>query len=217
MPPRKEPTRAQLSSRLAYSERTPAFLQKFKAKLSGHAVDDDEPQYEYDGDDRYESIDTSRPAIPVRPTSPPPTNSTPARNDRDEDEEDDDEWQDAQIVVLKEGKHLSEKEAEDIRRKEKGLGPLASSETAVPELNPSRTKTKKLREPPPTLSFSSGKSQASTNSSSLHDSALASAIKKRKRAIAADEEHEDTNLKKQKKNKRPKKEKKTLLSFGDEA
>jgi len=46
----KEPTRAQLSSRLGYNASTPAFLQKFKNKLTGVGDDEDEPSYV---DDEY--------------------------------------------------------------------------------------------------------------------------------------------------------------------
>lgn len=103
MPP-KELTRNQLSSRLQYESWTPAFLQKFKNKVQGVPdEDEDEPQYYDDG--------SGRPPIPVRPAIP----ERPEGDRGSASEDDADEL--PQVVVLKEGKHLTAKEAENERRK----------------------------------------------------------------------------------------------------
>ena len=76
--------------------------------------------YDEYGRDEYEHVNdgSGRPPIPRRPPIP----ERPADNpgSADEDEGDDDEDRDGerpQIVVLKEGKHLSEHEVENERRK----------------------------------------------------------------------------------------------------
>lgn len=82
---KKSPTRAQLSSRLAYEKKVPAFLQKLQNKINGVGNDDDDddgPQRYYDGsgydggeggydEDEFETIDdgSGRPPIPRRPRS----------------------------------------------------------------------------------------------------------------------------------------------------
>lgn len=108
----REPTRQQVSSRLAYSSSTPAFLQRLQAQVSrqtGRRVgdvdyDEDEPQVE------FESLDADRPAIPVRPRSPKPDDD--AAKDTDEEPED----ERPQVVVLKEGKHLTTAQVENEKR-----------------------------------------------------------------------------------------------------
>lgn len=100
----KEPTRHQLSSRLQYESHVPAFLQKFHNKIKGIAEDDDdEPQYYDDG--------SGRPPIPVRPAIPERPSDDPGSADEDNEDEK------PQVVVLKVGKHLTEREAENERRK----------------------------------------------------------------------------------------------------
>ena len=105
MPPR-EPTNAQLSSRLSYQAQKPAFLQKFQNKLAG-LPDDDE-----DEEDEFEYGGEGREPIPRRPRAPLP--ERPADDPGSADEDDMDEK--PQVVVLKEGKHLTGWEAENIRR-----------------------------------------------------------------------------------------------------
>lgn len=104
MPP-KEPTRHQLSSRLAYNAQTPAFLLRLQNQVAGRPTDEDEedPQY-VDGVDEFGR--ERRPAIPERPQD----------DERGSDDEDDAEEKPL-VVVLKEGKHLNEEEAENERRK----------------------------------------------------------------------------------------------------
>ena len=100
----KEPTRQQLSSRLRYQSHVPAFLQKFQNKVQGITdEDEDEPQYYDDG--------SGRPPIPVRPAIPERPDNDPGSADEDEADER------PQVVVLKEGKHLTEREAENEMRK----------------------------------------------------------------------------------------------------
>jgi hypothetical protein len=100
----KEPTRHQLSSRLHYQAHVPAFLQKFHGRVNGiTSEDDDEPQYYDDG--------SGRPPIPVRPAIPERPSDDPGSADEDEKDEK------PQVVVLKAGKHLTEREAENERRK----------------------------------------------------------------------------------------------------
>lgn len=74
----KSPTRAQLSSRLAYEKKVPAFLQKLQNKINGVGNDDDdddEPERYYEDrgydEDEFEIIDdgSGRPPIPRRPRS----------------------------------------------------------------------------------------------------------------------------------------------------
>lgn len=103
MPP-KEPSRYQLSSRLTFNQDTPAFLQRLKNKVAGVSNDEDEDFDEW-------QAASGRPPIPRRPTPP----ERPADEPGSADEEDDDEK--PQVVVLREGKHLTAREAENERRK----------------------------------------------------------------------------------------------------
>jgi hypothetical protein len=138
----RSPTRAQLSSKLAYEKKVPAFLRKLQNQYGGgggYRDDDDEdgPSYDHDEggyeDDREGGAEggldefgreirrpepeldefgreVRRPPIPTRPPGNP--------GNADENEEDEDfEDERPQVVVLKEGKHLTEREAENMRRK----------------------------------------------------------------------------------------------------
>lgn len=114
----KEPTRAQLSSRLSYSQHTPTFLRRLQNKYSGNYDHDDEGEEEeeegqYGGNHEFEDFDrgSGRPPIPRRPAIP----ERPPEDPGSADEDDEDEK--PQVIVLKEGKHLTEHEAENIRRK----------------------------------------------------------------------------------------------------
>ncbi|KAF7307142.1 DUF4604 domain-containing protein [Mycena indigotica] len=191
MAPPKEPTRAQLSSRLTYSQTTPRFLQKLQNRVAGIPDEDDEQ------DDEYETLDNSgRPPIPRRPPIP----ERPADDPGSADEDDADER--PQVVVLKEGKHLSEREAENIRRKEKGLQPLPDPDP--PTATSSKTteddhRPKKVKPPPPSLSFSTAKNGFKAGAA--------------KRKAILNGSAGDLQPAK----KKAKKDTKTLLSFGDEA
>lgn len=101
---KKEPTRAQLSSRLTYQSRTPAFLLRMQNGMGGGGRDNDEDdEFEYDG--------SGRPPIPKRPAIPERPDDEPGSADEDDLDEK------PQIVVLKEGKHLSEREVENEKRR----------------------------------------------------------------------------------------------------
>lgn len=100
----KEPTRQQLSSRLAYSATTPKFLQKLHNRIAGINEDDE------DEDDEFEDDGSGRPPIPRRPAIPERPDDDPGSADEDGGDEK------PQVVVLKEGKHLTEREAENIKR-----------------------------------------------------------------------------------------------------
>ena len=102
----REPTRHQLSSRLAYSAQTPSFLLKLQNQVAGRPTDEedeDEPQY-LDGVDEFGR--ERRPPIPERP-------ETDEKGSEDEDDVDEKPI----VVVLKEGKHLTELEAKNEKRK----------------------------------------------------------------------------------------------------
>lgn len=106
----KEPTKHQLSARLSYSQRTPAFLRKLQSRVSGIPGDDSDenPEFEDDG--------SGRPPIPRRPPIPERPASDPGSADEDRDDEA------PQVVVLKEGKHLTAREVENEKRKGKLKG-----------------------------------------------------------------------------------------------
>ncbi|VDB94326.1 unnamed protein product [Peniophora sp. CBMAI 1063] len=138
----KEPTRAQLSSRLTYtSGQQPAFLRRLQNKIAGTADSEDEFEGEYEDDG------SGRPPIPRRP-------AIPERPEGDEGSEDEDGRDEApQIVVLREGKHLSGWEVENEKRKAKGLPPLprpsspsADADADKPEPSTTEPPPKKERE-----------------------------------------------------------------------
>ena len=104
----KEPTRHQLSSRLAYSQGTPAFIQRLKNQVAG--VSDSAGDNDEDDFDSWEGS-SGRPPIPRRPTPPSRPEGDPGSADEDEDDEK------PQVVVLKEGKHLTAEEVENEKRK----------------------------------------------------------------------------------------------------
>lgn len=212
----KEPTRHQLSSRLQYQSQVPAFLQRFHNKVKGITSDDDdddEPQYYDDG--------SGRPPIPVRPAIPERPSDDPGSADEDDGDEK------PQVVVLKAGKHLTEREAENERRKglvvaclvvfrlrsrvlgiEKGLLPLPVSddESTKQDNKQSLKDASKSKQTAPSLSFSSSNAKSSSSSNKL------------KRRIVT--EGEDSGNEGDKVKKAPKKKSKrggkSLLSFGED-
>lgn len=103
----KEPTRAQLSSRLAYSQNTPSFLLKLQNRIAGKPEEEEDDNY----DDEFQYDGSGRPPIPRRPAIPERPEDDPGSADEDNGDEK------PQVVVLREGKHLTEQEAENIRRK----------------------------------------------------------------------------------------------------
>jgi len=173
----KEPTKHQLSSRLTYNQHTPAFLRKLQSRISGVPDEDsdEDPEFEDDG--------SGRPPIPRRPPIPERPASDPGSGDEDGDDEA------PQVVVLKEGKHLSAWEVENEKRKgewgrdpitglsitsffpffnikAKGLSLLPDPSAPAAEVpsgdskDPKTTKKQEAKEKK-TLSFSSGPSSSS--------------------------------------------------------
>ncbi|KAL1735105.1 hypothetical protein EV714DRAFT_280714 [Schizophyllum commune] len=208
----KEPTRAQLSSRLAYNAQTPAFLRRFQNHVNGN-VDSDEEE----GDPEWEEVGGGRPAIPRRPKDDRPP--IPTRPDEDPGSADEEAGDEApQIVVLREGKHLSAREVENEKRREKGLPPLP--ETTAPETedtDEAKPEDSKSKTDKPSLSFSTSKPDRFAD-------LKAQSLGKRKIRVSADEEDSSepkgASGKKEKasgKPKKPKKQKKALLSFGEDA
>ncbi len=133
MPP-KEPTKHQLSARLQFQSQTPAFLRAFQNRISGRRDDEDEdaPQIEREYDDSgrgEDDVDESGRSLgldefgrEVRRDGSAERETRAKREEMkkrgvrgEELEEDGDEK--PVVVVLKEGKHLTEFEAENERRK----------------------------------------------------------------------------------------------------
>ncbi|KAJ7269430.1 hypothetical protein B0H12DRAFT_1200604 [Mycena haematopus] len=191
----KEPTRQQLSSRLQYNQTTPRFLQKLQNRIAG--IPDEDEEY----DDEFEPDDGSgRPPIPRRPAIP----ERPVDDPGSADEDDGDEK--PQIIVLQPGKHLTEREAENLRREVRGLQPLPDPAESMSNPPPeSETKGKapaKSKESGPSLSFSSAKNGFKAGAAKRKAALIGS------KADGPGESHPK---------KKPKKERKTLLSFGDDA
>lgn len=109
----REPTRAQLSSKLAYQANVPAFLQKLQNKMNGIPDDDADDEDAESYDPEFEHVGGGRAPIPRRPAIP----ERPADDPGSANDDDDFADEKPQVVVLKEGKHLTEREAENIRRK----------------------------------------------------------------------------------------------------
>jgi hypothetical protein len=101
----RDPSRFGYLTRLSYEGHTPAFLVKLQNRVAGVADDDDDDEFEDDG--------SGRPPIPKRPPIPQRPEDQPGSADEDEDDGD----EKPQVVVLKEGKHLTAHEAENERRK----------------------------------------------------------------------------------------------------
>ncbi|GBE88539.1 hypothetical protein SCP_1303550 [Sparassis crispa] len=187
----KEPTRQQLSARLAYQANTPAFLRRLQNKVQGRSEDDEDDEFEDDG--------SGRPPIPRRPAIPERPDDDPGSADEDDADER------PQVVVLKEGKHLTEREVENEKRKAKGLPPLSEPEPKVVEASSSTSKAdskfaqSEMQSQP--LSFSSSKTSA----------------KPHKRKAVGDGRNDAPAHEKAVKSskKKPKKVEKKLLSFGD--
>ncbi|KAF5359324.1 hypothetical protein D9756_003035 [Leucocoprinus leucothites] len=226
----KELSRHQLSSKLAYQAHVPAFLQKLQNRMAGvpdEPSDEDEPQYE---DDEFEYVGGGRPPIPRRPPIPKRPASQPGSGDEEVDDRDEEGDEKPQIVVLREGKHLSEREVENIKRKEKGLPPLPEATESAQEGNDAPASSEKSKDDVKSsssksqgLSFSSGKTTTKVStkrkalsqpdSDSENDLARKMGIGKAKSTSGG----KDREKSKEKPKKKPKKESKKLLSFGDDA
>jgi len=163
----REPTRAQLSSRLTYDQKTPAFLRRLQNKVAGVRDEEDEDEDGYEYGYEYEEGGSHRPPIPKRPAIPERPSDDPGSAEEDEGDEA------PQIVVLKEGKHLGRWEVENEKRKARGLPPLprpASPEFAAgtkdsPQTHNAsdNTQSTRSRKPDTGLTFSSGGGLASTS------------------------------------------------------
>ncbi|KAG5636182.1 hypothetical protein H0H81_008888 [Sphagnurus paluster] len=192
----KEPNRHQLSSRLSYSQNTPAFLQKLKNKIAG--IPDEEEDY----DDEFEDDGSGRPPIPRRPAIPERPDDDPGSADEDDGDEK------PQVVVLREGKHLTAHEAENVRRKEKGLPPLPDSANIASSSKESDPNTQPKESVKDTksgtgLSFSSSKGKNKTTGN-------------KRKAIGEIVDTRTSKISNSPIKKKAKKERKTLLSFGDD-
>lgn len=134
MPP-KDLTKHQLSSRLAYQQNVPSFIQKLQNRVAGVVDPEDDEQdasggYGRRGDadgNHYTSVaDDGRPPIPERPLTDdrPPIPTRPEGDPGSAGEEDDEGEEGPQIVVLKQGRHLSAREVENEKRKGASEGPV---------------------------------------------------------------------------------------------
>ncbi|PPQ81484.1 hypothetical protein CVT24_000730 [Panaeolus cyanescens] len=219
----KEPTRAQLSNKLSYQSQTPAFLLKLQNRINGKPDYDDEENEGYDNDE-FEYVGNGRAPIPRRPPIP----QRPKDDDRASADEDDDfEDERPQVVVLKEGKHLTAREAENIRRKEKGLPPLPDDTPIDENEEESSSKagessTSKSASTSKSLSFSSSKGTSAFGKSNKRKAIgqldeLKAELAEKAEEVKGKEGKQKDKDKKKGSSKKPKKESKTLLSFGDEA
>ncbi|PVF94084.1 hypothetical protein CPB86DRAFT_741175 [Serendipita vermifera] len=243
MPP-KELGRHQLSSRLQFQSQTPSFLKAFKAKVSGGRVDDDDegPQYangdEYGLDDGEELDEFGRakrreePMVDefgreIRRDVEDDRGKKGGRHGADSEEDEDEK---PTVVVLKEGKHLTERQAENERRKARGLSPLPELED--PKDDSKAGSSTKAKATSSSTSKNQGTTPGSAKSSVQIGGKLGGATK-RKAPIGSrvDEQDSDNDAaapaKKKVKtgdgkakakgdSKKPKKAVKGLLSFGDD-
>ncbi|KAF9048509.1 hypothetical protein BJ165DRAFT_1525956 [Panaeolus papilionaceus] len=220
----KEPTRAQLSSKLSYQSQTPAFLLKLQNRMNGKPdYDDDDDENPTYVDEEFEYVGNGRAPIPKRPPIP----QRPKDDDRASDKDDDDfEDERPQVVVLKEGKHLTAREAENMKRKEKGLPPLPD-DAPVEETEDSSSKAgealasgSKSTSASKSLSFSSGKTAfAKSNKRKAIGQldGLKAELAEKTEDLKGKSDKPKGKDKKKGSSKKPKKESKTLLSFGDVA
>ncbi|KAJ1300078.1 hypothetical protein OPQ81_002560 [Rhizoctonia solani] len=231
MPPRgKGPTPHQLSSRLQYSQGVPSFLRQLQGQIGGQLSsqrfggrdDDEEPEVAdmppeeegnvYDPDWDKHASQGGRPPIPSRPPVPsrPPIPTRPGgsskpnggRNGTPSEDEEDSGDEKPQIVVLKEGKHLSAKEVEREKRRAQGL----------PDQDESELNEKSSEEPSTKVNPPKAKPQTFSDS---HVTTGAKPKAKRK-IIGGDvgsQGNKDNRSEKPKKKKQKKETK--LLSFGD--
>ncbi|TBU33603.1 hypothetical protein BD311DRAFT_712819 [Dichomitus squalens] len=194
---KKEPTRAQLSSRLAYQSRTPAFLLRMQQGLGGGGRRDD------DDDDEFEDDGSGRPPIPKRPAIPERPDGEPGSADEDDLDEK------PQVVVLRQGKHLTEREVENERRKAKGLPPLPEptedgSATAKDEPSEESASAESKASKQPGLSFGTSSKAKGAKRKAVGDG-----------RDDADKLKPDVAVKATK--KKAKKQDKKLLSFAEDA
>ena len=133
MPP-KEPTKHQLSARLQFQAQTPAFLRAFQNRMTGRRDDSDEDAPQIEGgpgdggrgedEDAVDEFGRSvgRPVLDefgreVRRAGSAEREREAKKEQMRRREMEEEEDEKPVVVVLKEGKHLSEFEAENERRK----------------------------------------------------------------------------------------------------
>ncbi|KLO11576.1 hypothetical protein SCHPADRAFT_830925 [Schizopora paradoxa] len=196
----KQPTPYQFKSQLAYNSTTPAFLQRIKNQMAGRSGREDEEDYDSWEPESSSGSGHRRATPPRRPDDDPGS----------ADEDDDDEK--PQVVVLKEGKHLTELEAENERRKQKGLPPLTRT-----DLDTSKSKEEALEDD------KEGKAKSDSKKSQNHSLSFSSGLasskgpSKKRKVAAGDDERENSGQpgETSKKSKKKAKKGKSLLSFED--
>jgi len=186
---------------------TPAFLLKLQNRIAG-VPDEDPNEYGEGGESEFDEFGRERrPPIPTRPPKGEGEGG-------EEEEEEDDKFADEKplVVVLKEGKHLSQADVEREKRMAKGLPPLEDNDT--PSQFPS-DKSKPPKPPTQSLSFSSSSAKGKKPGPTTSSSKLAG-----KRKVIGDDTSNSNDVKDKaggKSKKKPKKESKSLVSFGDDA
>ncbi|KAG9041407.1 hypothetical protein FS837_012313 [Tulasnella sp. UAMH 9824] len=192
-PRQKEPTKNQYSRGLGYQAKTPAFILALQQRVGGNSGSSDLAD---------NGLGDGRPPIPTRPD---------AEGEREDGESEESGDEKPQVVVLREGKHLSEVEVENEKRKARGLPPLPDKDAIKDGLvNPAtsskeKSKTQKDDKPIGGLAFSSSRSAKPS-------------AKKRKAGEDASEGPSAAATvpeAKKVKTKKAKNETKGLLSFGD--
>ena len=217
-----------ISQRLQYNAKTPAFLLALQGKVSGKTVNEDEDDAE---DPEMEQLDVNRPAIPRRPRGLVAEDQAQDRGDDDAESGD----EKPMVVVLREGKHLTERQAENERRKGmcwpcfsptttlvSYIAPLAQGLAPLPELENKNDELKSARPSLGATTSPSHKSSTRTEPLSFSSSAKGSSTGQRsanvhrlkRKASVPQDEKASKDLEKSKKKK--KKESKSLVSFGDE-
>jgi len=181
--------------------------------------DEEEPE---DDDGEFEYVSSGRPAIPKRPAIPERPKGDPGSGDEDDGDEK------PQVVVLKAGKHLTEREAENVRRKEKGLPPLpepkvSDNAAAVDSKNVSQSSSSSKEPTSNSKSSSQGLSFSSSSKSSVKSNNKRKAIgqldelKDGVMKASSDDKAKSKNSQKGSASmKKAKKSNKTLLSFADD-
>ena len=216
----KEPTRHQLSSRLSYTQNTPKFLQKFQNRVTGVADQEEEEE-----DDEFEYDGSGRPPIPKRPPIPERPTDDPGSADEDRDDEA------PQIVVVKQGKHMTEREVKNEQRMGEswhmvhrfypsytygirlatGLPPLIDED----QTRPSSSQAEKVESKFSAVPKDDQKSKHGLSFASK--TGLKSSTGKRKAIVDLQDVGEAGKTAGKSSKKKTKKESKTLLSFANDA
>lgn len=194
------------------------------------------PDESEEEDEEFEYVGNGRAPIPKRPRERPPI---PERPDNDPGSGDEDGGDEApQIVVLKEGKHLTAREVENIKRKgampysvpfgaestrsrslrfrtclvERGLPPLHEHDEQAQDAQPEGSTKEK------DAAGHKSKGQGLSFSSASSKTANTSKAKRKAAALLGDSEAQDEGPSQTKApSKKKKKQDKKLLSFGDDA